>query len=132
MEILIAITTGTLFAAGVYLLLKARTFPVVLGLTLISYGTNVFLFASSGLVVNRAPIVSEPPPYADPLPQALILTAIVISFAMTAVILVMALRSYFENNGDDTTGLIFLKPPIGEKSLDQILQTTQEENKRLD
>ena len=93
-------------AAGVYLLLRARTFPVVLGLALLSYATNVFLFAMGRLAVNQPPVVSAlASGYTDPLPQALVLTAIVISFGMTAVIVVMALRSFFEGGNDHVDAL---------------------------
>ena len=90
MEALFAITLGLLTASGVYLLLRARTFPVVLGLTLISYAVNLFLFAMGRLGGSDAEI-GNPREYGDPLPQALVLTAIVIGFAMTAFVVVLAL-----------------------------------------
>ena len=97
MEFLLASAIGVMTAAGVYLLLRARTFPVVLGLALLWYANKVFLFAMGRLAVNQPPVVSAlASGYTDPLPQALVLTAIVISFGMTAVIVVMALRSFFE------------------------------------
>ena len=97
MEALFAIVIGVLIACGVYLVLRARTFPVVLGLTLISYGVNVFLFASGRLVVDSAPLaLPEVLVHPDPLPQALVLTAIVIGFGMTAYTIVLALKA----NGD--------------------------------
>lgn len=101
MEALMAVTIGVLFATGVYLLLRARTFPVVLGLTLLSHAVNLFLFASGRLVINAAPIVREGVThYTDPLPQALVLTAIVISFGMTAFLVVLALRVYGDHADD--------------------------------
>lgn len=101
MEFLVATAIGAITAVGVYLLLRARTFPVVLGLTLVTYAVNLFLFATGRLVVDQPPILGQgAEQYADPLPQALVLTAIVISFAMTAVIVVMALRAYIESNSD--------------------------------
>ena len=101
MEFLLASAIGLLTAAGVYLVLRARTFPVVLGLALLSYATNLYLFAMGRLVVNLPPVISDQASaYTDPLPQALVLTAIVISFGMTAVIVVMALRSYLESDSD--------------------------------
>lgn len=101
MEFLIASAIGVLTAAGVYLLLRARTFPVVLGLALLSYAVNVFLFATGRLAINLPPVVNGlERGYTDPLPQALVLTAIVISFGMTAVIVVMALRAYLESGTD--------------------------------
>ena len=107
MEFLLASAVGLLTAAGVYLILRARTFPVVLGLALLSYATNVFLFATGRLAVNLPPVISETAlAYTDPLPQALVLTAIVISFGMTAVIVVMALRSYLESGSDHVDGVL--------------------------
>jgi multicomponent K+:H+ antiporter subunit C len=101
MEFLVASAVGVLTAVGVYLVLRARTFPVVLGLTLLSYAINVFLFSMGRLTVNLPPVINDlNNGYTDPLPQALVLTAIVISFGMTAVIVVMALRAYLESGSD--------------------------------
>lgn len=101
MEYLIAATVGMLTAAGIYLMLRQRTFPVIVGLSLLSYAVNVFIFASGRIAINAPPIIGAAgTAYADPLPQALVLTAIVISFGMTAVILIMALGSYL-GSGDD-------------------------------
>jgi multicomponent K+:H+ antiporter subunit C len=104
MEILVATAIGALTAGGIYLTLRLRTFPVIVGLSLLSYAVNVFLFTSGRLVVGHAPIVGTTDTPADPLPQALVLTAIVISFGMTAVILLMALGAYFQK-GDDRVDL---------------------------
>ena len=106
MEFLVASGIGAMTAAGVYLLLRSRTFPVIVGLALLSYAINLFLFATGRLVVNQPPvIIPEASGYTDPLPQALVLTAIVISFGMTAVIVVLALRAHLEALSDevDTT-----------------------------
>ena len=101
MELLVASATGILTATGIYLMLRARTFPVILGLTFLSYAVNVFLFSMGRLVINRPPIVSpDAAAYTDPLPQALVLTAIVISFGMTALIVVLALRGFLETGSD--------------------------------
>ncbi len=100
MELLVAIIVGMLTAAGIYLMLRQRTFPMILGLSLLSYAVNVFLFASGRLAIGLPPIIGTSEAYSDPLPQALVLTAIVISFGMTAVIMIMALGSYLEA-GDD-------------------------------
>jgi multicomponent K+:H+ antiporter subunit C len=107
MELLLAIAVGLLTAAGIYLMLRQRTFPVIVGLSLLSYAVNVFLFASGRLAIGLPPILRDNAAgYTDPLPQALVLTAIVISFGMTAVILIMALGSYLEAGHDkvDMTG----------------------------
>ncbi|PKO93953.1 MAG: Na+/H+ antiporter subunit C [Betaproteobacteria bacterium HGW-Betaproteobacteria-1] len=101
MEAMLAIAIGLLSSCGVYLMLRARTFPVILGLTLLSYAVNLFLFASGRLVVNAPPIISaEANHYTDPIPQALVLTAIVIGFGMTAYIVTLALRGLSESGGD--------------------------------
>lgn len=105
MEALFSIVIGVLVACGVYLILRARSFPVVLGLTLISYGVNVFLFASGRLVIGSAPLATrEIVLHPDPLPQALVLTAIVIGFGMTAYVIVLALKAFSELDGDHVDG----------------------------
>ncbi len=105
MEALFSIMIGVLTASGVFLLLRAQTFPVVLGLTLLSYGVNLFLFASGRLAIGRPPVIgSGLPGYADPLPQALVLTAIVIGFAMTAFVIMLALKARAEMGTDHVDG----------------------------
>lgn len=101
MEAMLAIAIGLLSSCGVYLILRARTFPVILGLTLLSYAVNLFLFSSGRLAVNAPPIISaDASHYTDPIPQALVLTAIVIGFGMTAYIVTLALRGLSESGGD--------------------------------
>ena len=109
MEILVASGIGVLTAGGVYLLLRLRTFPVILGVTLLSYAVNVFLFASGGLAIDQSPILSPygDADYTDPLPQALVLTAIVISFGMTAVLVMIGLGAFLEAESD----AIDIEPP---------------------
>lgn len=104
MELVFALVIGTLTATGVFLLLRARTFPVVMGLTLLSYGVNLFLFASGRLATGGQPILGSTENYSDPLPQALVLTAIVIGFAMTAFLVVMSLRNLADNDDDHVDG----------------------------
>jgi multicomponent K+:H+ antiporter subunit C len=104
MELVFALTLGLLTASGVYLLLRARTFPVVVGLTLISYAVNLFLFAMGRLNTGMPAVLGRSAEYADPLPQALVLTAIVIGFAMTAFALVLALRGQGELDTDHVDG----------------------------
>ena len=111
MELLVASAIGVLTAAGTYLVLRQRTFPVILGLSLLTYAVNVFLFASGRLVVNMPPVLRstydtpDPATYTDPLPQALVLTAIVISFGMTAVIVIIALAAYLSGDDDRVDGI---------------------------
>jgi multicomponent K+:H+ antiporter subunit C len=105
MEVLIAVVIGLLTACGVYLTLRARTFPVVLGLTLMSYAVNLFLFVMGRLVIGAPPVIQAGrESYADPLPQALVLTAIVISFGMTAFVVMLALRARAELGSDHVDG----------------------------
>ena len=105
MEGLLAIAVGVLVGAGVYLLLRGRTFPVVVGYTLASYAVNLFLFASGRIRGRDAPLIGGGnPDYADPLPQALVLTAIVIGLGMTAFLLVLALRAHHDLETDHVDG----------------------------
>ena len=95
MEALVAIAIGTMTTAGIYLVLRRRTFPVVLGTTMLSYAINVFLVATGRLVIGAPPVLRpEATHYTDPLPQALVLTAIVISFGMTAGGVMLALGAF--------------------------------------
>jgi len=100
MEALLAIAIGLLTACGVFLMLRARTFPLILGLTLLSYAVNLFLFASGRLRMDAPPLIRDGASYTDPLPQALVLTAIVIGFGMTAYLVMLSLRALSES-GDD-------------------------------
>ncbi|HET9232312.1 MAG TPA: Na+/H+ antiporter subunit C [Vitreimonas sp.] len=97
MEIVLALAIGALIASGVWLLFRPRTFQVVIGLSLISYGVNLFIFSVGGVRIGAPPVldpaVRDVAAYADPVPQALVLTAIVINFAMTALFLVVLLAS---------------------------------------
>ena len=97
MEIIVALAIGVLVACGVWLVLRPRTVQVILGLVLLSYGVNLFIFAMGRIATNRPPIlrdgIVDAAHYADPVPQALILTAIVISFATTALFLVLLLAA---------------------------------------
>lgn len=104
MEALFAITLGILTASGVYLLLRARIYPVVMGLTLISYAVNLFLFAMGRLGTGVPAVIGKSAEYGDPLPQALVLTAIVIGFAMTAFVVVLSLRAIGEVKTDHVDG----------------------------
>ena len=106
METLIAILIGVLYAAGIYSMLRRSLMKVVIGLILISQATNLLIFDAAGLTMGQPPLVSEgvsvpPVPYADPIPQALILTAIVISFGVLAFVLVLMHRAYQTMGTDD-------------------------------
>jgi len=104
MEALYALTLGVLTAAGVYMLMRARVYPVVMGLTLISYAVNLFLFAMGRLGTGVPAVIGKSVEHGDPLPQALVLTAIVIGFAMTAFVVVLSLRALGELRTDHVDG----------------------------
>jgi len=97
MELVLALGIGVFTASGVWLILRPRTFQVVLGLSLLSYAVNLFLYAMGRLRVDAPPVVGSEAvdlaQHTDPVPQALVLTAIVISFAMTALLLVVLLTA---------------------------------------
>ena len=98
MELIVALGIGALAGSGVWLLLRPRTFQVIVGLSLLSYAVNLFIFVMGWVRGGRVPIVPEGAAadaarYADPLPQALVLTAIVITFATTALLLVVLLAA---------------------------------------
>lgn len=104
MEFLLASGVGFVTACGIYLLLRGRTFPVVLGLSLIGYAVNVFIFLMGRLWTDALPILVGNDAVADPLPQALVLTAIVIGFATTGFVIELALRSRHESGSDHVDG----------------------------
>lgn len=97
MELILAIAIGVMAGSGVWLLLRPRTFQLILGISLISYAVNLFIFSMGRLRVDAVPVLDRQgvdiAAYTDPLPQALVLTAIVIGFAMTALFLVVLLAS---------------------------------------
>jgi len=106
MEFLVASAIGVLTAGGIYLTLRLRTFPVILGISLLTYAVNVFLFTSGRLTVGAPPILRDGvEAYADPLPQALVLTAIVISFGMTAVVVMIGLGAFLGSDDDHVDDL---------------------------
>jgi multicomponent K+:H+ antiporter subunit C len=108
MELTLAIAIGVLMASGVYLILRPRTFQVIIGLSMISYSVNLFLLAMGRLRMDAAPILSgaggDTSGYADPVPQSLVLTAIVIGFAMTALFLVVLLAARGLSGSDHVDG----------------------------
>mgnify|MGYP005851231987 CR=1 FL=1 len=101
MELLFATAIGTLTAAGLYLVLRLRSFPVIVGVSLLTYAVNLFLFGTGRLAIDMPPVLRKGvETYTDPLPQALVLTAIVISFGMTAVVVILALGTYLSARED--------------------------------
>ena len=111
MEIVLSLAIGVLAASGIWLLLRPRTFQVIMGLALLSYAVNLFIFSMGrhGLALGKEPILRNGVAqdllrYADPMPQALTLTAIVIGFAMTALFLVVILASRGMTGTDHVDG----------------------------
>lgn len=109
MELILSLAIGVLVGSGVWLILRPRSFQVIIGLCLLSYGVNLFIFGMGRLVSGAAPIMPkggfiDPAAYADPVPQALVLTAIVISFATTALFLVVIMASRGLTGTDHVNG----------------------------
>ena len=110
MEVLLALTSGVLYSAGIYMMLRRRLAQLIIGLGLLSNGTNLLIFTAGGLTRARPPVVPDGaeqlvPPYADPVPQALVLTAIVIGFGLLAFSLVLAHRVHATVGTDDVDEL---------------------------
>ena len=108
-ELTLAVGIGVLVASGVWLLLRPRTYQVIIGLSLIAYGVNLFIFSMGRLRVDAPPVLAsggpvDPAAYADPVPQALVLTAIVIGFASTALFLVVLLVARGLTGSDHVDG----------------------------
>ncbi len=103
MTIIMAVVVGALFAAGTYLLLRRSIVRLIIGLALLGHATNLFVFTMGWLRQGGVPLIGISPPdhMADPLPQALILTAIVIGFATQAFVLVLSFRAHEETGTDD-------------------------------
>ena len=106
MELLLALASGVLYAAGIYMMLRRRLAQLLIGIGLLSNGTNLLIFTAGGLTRGRPPVVPDGAesivtPYADPVPQALVLTAIVIGFGLLAFLLVLAHRVHATVGTDD-------------------------------
>jgi multicomponent K+:H+ antiporter subunit C len=108
-EVVISLAVGVLAGAGVWLVLRPRTFQVLIGLALLGYAVNLFIFSVGSLFIDREPIVKPGLPaslahYTDPVPQSLVLTAIVIGFATTALFLVVLLALRGLSGSDHVDG----------------------------
>lgn len=109
MELILALAIGILGGSGVWLLMRPRTFQLIIGLSLLSYSVNLFIFSMGRFPIGAPPILEpgtsgDPAIYADPLPQSLVLTAIVIGFATTALFLVVMLAARGLTGGDHVDG----------------------------
>jgi multicomponent Na+:H+ antiporter subunit C len=103
---LFAITVGVLYAAGIYLMMRRSIVRLIMGLVLLGHAANLLIFTMGRLTRGNAPLVppgadAPPAPFADPLPQALILTAIVIGFGLQAFALVLFRRAYESVGAED-------------------------------
>ncbi len=110
MNLVLPFVVGALVAAGLYLMMRRSMFKLVLGLSLLSHAAHLLIFTAGGLTREHPPLIQRhsdqlTQPYADPLPQALILTAIVISFGVTAFTIALMYRSYRETGVDDLDSL---------------------------
>jgi multicomponent Na+:H+ antiporter subunit C len=105
MELLLAITAGVLYSTGLYLMLRRRLAQLIIGLGLLSNGTNILILAAAGVMRGKPPLITEAATradqFADPVPQSLILTAIVIGFGVLAFALVLAHRVHRATGSDD-------------------------------
>ena len=109
MELLLPLIASLLFGAGVYLVLSRALIRVILGLSMIAYGANLSILLAGGMKPDSPPLLNVEGPYVDPLPQALILTAIVIGFGTTALLLVLSIRAY-QVTGTDQVQELTEKP----------------------
>ncbi|MCE7984506.1 MAG: Na+/H+ antiporter subunit C [Caldilinea sp. CFX5] len=106
METILAFVVGVLYAVGLYMMLRRSIVKLIIGLVLLGQAANLLIFTLGGLTRGRAPLIAPDgtqltAPYADPLPQALILTAIVIGFGVQAFALVLLKRAYQTVGADD-------------------------------
>lgn len=102
MEIITSILAGVLFATAIYNILQKQFLHIIIGTTLLTHGAHIFIFTSGRLKTGQPPVLTEGvSDYTDPLPQALILTSIVISFGVTSLLLALAYRTSEENNTDN-------------------------------
>ena len=105
MELVLAIVAGSLYASGLYLMLRRRLAQLIIGLSLLANGSNILIFAAAGVTRGQPPIIEDgafaPASFADPVPQSLILTSIVIGFGVLAFALVLAHRVHASAGSDD-------------------------------
>lgn len=104
MELMLAVIAGVLYASGLYLMLRRRLAQLIIGLSLLSNGSNILILSAAGVMPGKPPLVSEGvalEEFADPVPQSLILTAIVIGFGVLAFSLVLAHRVHQSSGSDD-------------------------------
>ena len=110
MELVLATVAGVLYATGLYLMLRRRLAQLIIGLGLLSNGANILILSAAGVTRSEPPLITDPQmpadQFADPVPQALILTAIVIGFGVLAFALVLARRVHQSGGSDDIDTLV--------------------------
>jgi multicomponent Na+:H+ antiporter subunit C len=116
METPLAILVGLFMAVAVYLLMSRTLIRMLLGIVILGNGINLLIFTAGRLTRATPPIIPPgehvpPEPFANPLPQALILTAIVIGFSLFAFLAVLAYRTYQALDADDTDSMRLAEPP---------------------
>lgn len=122
MNVLLAVVIGALFAGGLYMMLRRNLVKILIGLLLLGHAVNLFVFTLGRLVRGRPPLIPEEStaltaPYADPVPQALILTAIVISFGVTAFAIILLRQAYLSLGTDDLNQLRITEMRIEDPAL---------------
>ncbi|MDQ3458633.1 MAG: Na+/H+ antiporter subunit C [Deinococcota bacterium] len=117
MELLLPLLASLLVATGIFLMLSRAMIRLIIGLSVFAYGVNLSLFLTGGMETGAPPLLNVQGPYRDPLPQALILTAIVIGFATTALLLVLAMRAYQAAGTDHVQDLAETPDPTGPPAL---------------
>jgi multicomponent Na+:H+ antiporter subunit C len=122
MTLLLALVIGALFAGGLYMMLRRNLVKVVIGLLLLGHAANLFVFTLGRLVRGRPPLIRDEEvgllqPYADPVPQALILTAIVVSFGVTAFAIILLRQAYLSLGTEDLDNLRTTEMTIEDPSL---------------
>ena len=109
MELVLAIVAGSLYACGLYLMLRRRLAQLIIGLSLLANGSNILIFAAAGVTRGQPPIIADGAvagaSFADPVPQSLILTSIVIGFGVLAFALVLAHRVHASAGSDDVDAI---------------------------
>jgi multicomponent Na+:H+ antiporter subunit C len=115
MEVVLAIVIGGLYGTGLYMMMRRSIVKLIIGLVLLGHATNLLILTASGLVRASPPLIPEGEvvpvlPIADPLPQAVILTAIVIGFGVVAFTVVLIHRTYQANATDDIELIAEVEP----------------------
>ena len=112
MELLLPLLAAVLVGTGVFLVLSRAMIRLILGLSMIAYGANISILLVTGMGLDAPPLLDAQAPYVDPLPQALILTAIVIGFGTTALLLVLSVRAYQAMQTDHIQELVERPDPV--------------------